>query len=285
MSAATPAFAQAWIGEFAGRLYTERKQAERESACMYGKIPERAEIDEAINSADNSMQFYWKTVRSRPTALLGSMFHKGKGASWSIDNDVIAITPYASVVDPFAADNGNSIIPGLRFILAGDEATARGRWFIKNREGRVIGAYDAILKRSNSVWRFWQLKLITTPNALEPLVQYCHQLGDVQKYRFKLADMAHADAVKWETRQMKRALQARALSNIAVSASENAKPGKPQVSLSEKSKLAIKAAEDAENSAAYARLSSARAAATVARVKAEEIVDAYVRMSDVAKFQ
>ncbi len=280
ISVASPAFGQAWIGEFAARLASEQRQAREESMCMSGRAPETSALEAAFLSSSASMRLYWTTLERRPSAAIGAQFHKGKNSRWADGLTIIPMLPGTVVTDPFVSQGAGRSFHLNRFILAGDETTARGHWRVLDGAGQVIGIYDGIFKRSQGEWRLWQLRLLPAQNGQERLVQYCHQLGDVEVHKVKMAEMRLADALKWEARMAKRAAQAKIESDKAAAAYAKSGKGNPKSTPGQKAALAAQKMEDANSSLRYAKLSVARAEVGLTELQTDTIVAAFDRALD-----
>jgi hypothetical protein len=180
--AAGPATAQIWIGQIAGEMAAQSAQA-AEQACRLGAAMPEDEIAEARQPALAAMAAYFDAARAaRPFA---DQFHLDRGARWTAAGASAVAGQIAAQADPFARA-GLTLDPSpLGFVRAGDGKSALGQWRVRDAAGVPAGTYTGYFKRKSGVWRFSTLTLSAAHEYADPVVQYCHDVGDVLPYRIQ----------------------------------------------------------------------------------------------------
>jgi hypothetical protein len=180
---ATPAFPQAWIGLMVGDMIAQQHQAAMEHACMTGTPMIETEVAEARPTTFSSMRGYWDAVKSGGPAVVQPYFHVHKKSAFIGGPTKIAITPTTKLSDPFAVSGAILAAEPMRYFRSGDGVSVRFQWEVRDTATNLVGTYDAELRRGGATWRLFELRLIPAKDYVEPLVQYCHKVGDVMPYR------------------------------------------------------------------------------------------------------
>jgi hypothetical protein len=267
--AATPAYSQAWIGQVVGNVIAQQQAAAAEHACMTGAAMIDTEVAETRPTTIASMRGYWDAVKSGQPAVVQSHFHVNKKSVWINGATKVAIAPGAKVSDPFAVQGAQLAAEPLRYFRSGDGASVRVQWEVRDAAAKLIGTYDAELRRGGSTWRLFELRLIPAKEYVEPLVQYCHKAGDVMPYRLATTQRAMDYTAKRAVRMEEKAVKAEAAANKALARTMNS-----QGYASTGDKLMVREAGDKANAARSKANEAKTAAETAAAEHAKAKADA-----------
>lgn len=207
--------AQAWIGQVVGNMIANQQAAAQEAACMSGTAMSEAEVAEAINPARSTMASYWRAVQSGKPANVANLYNLGSKARWSGGGRVLAATQLTAVSDPFATTNASFDEKPLALVRAGDGASARGQWAVRDMAGKRTGTYTALFTRQLGQWHLSALDLSPASEYVDRVVQYCHKGGDVLPYRLTQSQWLHTYT---ERRSAKAKLKASAATEKATAA-------------------------------------------------------------------
>jgi hypothetical protein len=268
-ASATPAFPQAWIGLMVGDMIAQQQQAVMEHACMTGTAMIESEVAEARPTTLASMRGYWNIVKGGSPALVQPYFHVHKKSALISGPIKIAITPMARVTDPFAAPGAQLAADPVRLFRSGDGASVRFQWEVRDAAAKLIGTYDAALRRGGATWRLFELRLIPANEYVEPLVQYCHEVGDVMPYR-----LISTERTKTYTTQRAVKMAAKAEKAEAAAAKVLARTMNSSGHASPADKLMVREASDKAKSARNTATETQLAAETAAADNAKAKVDA-----------
>lgn len=207
------AHAQAWIGLMVGDMMARQQAYQQELACQAGTPMVAKEVAEAADPAPALIQGYWSAVQAGK-APLGS-FIIDKNTRWSGGTTVLDQKTLAAIKDPFAL-GGNSLNPQpLALVRAGDGASAQGQWQVRDASGKLVGTYNAVLRRRAGTWLLSSLELVEGKTWVDPVVQYCHKPGDVIGYRLTNTKSAADYAARRLVKAQKKEAEARAKAEIA----------------------------------------------------------------------
>ena len=258
--ASAPAHAQAWIGQVVGDMMAQQRAIELEQACRTGTPMPPDEIDETRASTRASINGYWNAVR-QGTANVVPYYQPDGKAKWIAGGKTVGLAGLTRVTDPFVGNGAALDATPIAYFRAGDGRSVGGQWVVRNADSSLIGTYDALFRRTEGVWRLSELSLIPAGSYVEPLVQYCHTVGDVLPYR-----------VSWTTRQ-RALLEARAAKLEAKAAKAREAAAKGSRSDEEAvliQKRAVDAAERARRAREAARLAAEANELALADAKAAE---------------
>jgi hypothetical protein len=265
---ATPAFSQAWIGLMVGDMIAQQHQAAMEQACMTGTAMIENEVAEARPSTISSMRGYWDAVKGGSPSVVQPYFHVHKKSAFIDGATKIAITPTAKVADPWAASGSILAAEPIRYFRSGDGASVRFQWEVRDGAGKLIGTYDADLRRGGATWRLFELKLIPAKEYVEPLVQYCHKVGDVMPYRLISTERTMTYTAQRAVKMAAKADKAEAAAAKALARTMNSSGH-----ASPADKLMVRESGDKANTArskaSEAKLAADAAAAANAKAKAD----------------
>jgi hypothetical protein len=265
---ATPAFSQAWIGLMVGNMMAQQQQAAMEQACMTGTAMIESEVAEARPTTLASMRGYWDAVRSGGPAVVQPYFHVHKKSAFIGGPTKIIITPTTKISDPFAVSGAILAAEPMRYFRSGDGVSVRFQWEVRDATAKLVGTYDAELRRGGATWRLFELRLIPAQDYVEPLAQYCHKVGDVMPYRL-------TSTARTMTYTSQRALKMAAKADKAEAAAAKALARTMNSSghASPADKLMVRESGDkastARNKASEAKLAAESAAAENAKAKAD----------------
>lgn len=214
-SLAAPAAAQYYgpyyVPDFAGM--NEGQNAEWN--CRRGNPAHPSEVAASASRTSAMMQAYFETVRTGQVPL--ALFIANDKTRWIAKGTSLGGKNLAAIKDPFAAE-GNTLDPKpLKFVRSGDGSTALGQWQVRDAAGNPAGTYQALF-RFKKGWLFSSLELIEAGAWVDPLVQYCHNPGDVLGYRLAEAKSAVAEAQRRLTPARQAEAAARASADKAKAA-------------------------------------------------------------------
>lgn len=220
---AGPAQAQAWIGLMVGDMMARQQAYQQEMACQAGTPMVPKEVAEAADPAPALIQGYWSAVQSGKAPL--ASFIIDKNTRWTAGTSVLDQKTLAGIKDPFAQP-GNSLNPQpLALVRAGDGSSAQAQWQVRDPAGKLVGTYNAVLRRRTGTWLLSSLELVDARTWVDPVVQYCHKPGDVLGYRLTNTRRAAVFAEKQFAKAKRKEGEARAKAEAAA-AEADAAPGK-----------------------------------------------------------
>lgn len=258
-----------------GNMMVRQQQWAAEQACMTGTAMPEAEVIEALPTTTASMRGYWDAVKAGGASAVSAHFHASKKSAWTSGGIKTAITSGTKITDPFALPGAILAEAPARLFRSGDGSSVRSQWLVHGSDGVLIGSYDTELRRSGSVWRLYDMTLVPANHYLEPLVQYCHKVGDVMPYRLSTTEAslnyAAKHAAKMTAKAQKAEGEAEKILGRMMNSSGAAKPG-DKIKLAEMTDRA-KAARGKADLAKRAEDESARAYAK-AKADAQAMEDA-----------
>lgn len=255
--AGTPAHAQAWIGQVVGDMIAQQQALEREHACRMGTAMPPEEIEETRATTLAAMNGYWEAVRRGGVANVSTVYQLDGKAKWTSGGKTLGMAGLTGVTDPFATEGAVLDAAPIAYFRAGDGRTVGGQWAVRRADASLIGTYSAMFRRTAGVWRLSELTLVPATSYVEPLVQYCHQFGDVLPYR-----------VTWTTRE--RGLVERRAAKLEAKAVKAAAAASKGASSAEEAGLLQRRAEE---SAARAKRER-EAARAIAEANEQALADA-----------
>jgi hypothetical protein len=268
IAVATPAYPQAWIGQVVGNMIAQQQAWAAEQACMTGTAMPDVEVTEARPSTLTSMRGYWDAVKAGGPSSVTSQFHVSKKSAWINGATKVAIVAGAKVTDPFALPGAQLAAEPLRYFRSGDGASVRTQWEVRGGSGELIGTYDVELRRGGSTWRPFEMKLVPANQYVEPLVQYCHAVGDVMPFRLRSTEGAMTYTAKRAVKMAAKADKAEAEANKALAKTMNAS-GAASPADKLKAGETVSKAKAARAKADEAKLAAENAAAAHALAKAD----------------
>lgn len=163
-----------------------------EMACRRGRPVHPTEVSYSTTRASALMSAYWNKAQAGQAPI--ETFLLDKHTRWTAGAMALDAKTLPTMKDPFAGQGNGLELKPLRFVRAGDGASALGLWQVTGADGKAVGTYRAKLRLKKRDWWISSLELVE-PNAwAEPVVQYCHVPGDVLGYRLANAKAAVADA-------------------------------------------------------------------------------------------
>jgi hypothetical protein len=222
IAVSTPAYPQAWIGQVVGNMMARQQAWAAEQACMTGTAMPEAEVAEARSSSIASMRGYWDAVKAGGPSVVASQFHVSRKSVWTNGSTRVAIVPGARVNDPFALPGAQLAAEPLRYFRSGDGASVAAQWEVRGSGGELVGTYDVELRRSGSTWRSFAMKLVPANEYVEPLVQYCHVVGDVMPFRLRSTEAAMTFTAKRAAKMAAKAEKAEAAAEKLLARTTNA---------------------------------------------------------------
>lgn len=258
---AGPAQAQAWIGLMVGNMMAQQQAYQEEMACQAGTAMVPKEVAEAADPAPALIQGYWSAVQGGQAPL--ASFIVDKNARWTAGATVLDQKTLAAIKDPFA-QSGNSLnIQPVALVRAGDGASAQAQWQVRDSAGKLVGTYNAVLRRRAGTWLLSSLELVDNKTWVDPVVQYCHKPGDVLGYRLTNTRSVAAYAEKRLAKAQKKEAEARAKADKAKAEAEQApgNSGKQDAARLAGEKLASAVLTTAERQAEADRARAAQAKA------------------------
>ena len=214
--ASEPANAQAWIGEMVGNMIAQEQAAQREAACMGGAAMPDSEIAETRASAFAAMNGYWNAVRSGAPADVTPFYRDDRKASWRSGGSALDGVALHKLTDPLAQSGAVFDATPLAYFRSGDGSSVHGQWAVRRADGKLIGTLDAAFSRTAGQWKLSDLTVYSATEYVEPLVQYCHKVGDVLPYRVASTTQARDYLVKRADRLKAKADKASAAVDQAV---------------------------------------------------------------------
>ncbi|MDE2597814.1 MAG: hypothetical protein KGL44_13150 [Sphingomonadales bacterium] len=189
MPFATPAHAQAWLGQYAADLSYQHNKAKAEAACLAG-VPPRA--DKAQRAARDGAALISAlpllSSSSTPKQLAAVFLMQGEGNGWRDGGGAAAATA------PFSALGARLAFPaGARFVAQGfvtgnDAMSARGVWRLElpapvaaaTQQPAPAPARYAVsfawapVSLFGNGWRITRLRVLAPGEGDPPLGPYCH---------------------------------------------------------------------------------------------------------------
>jgi hypothetical protein len=214
--ASEPANAQAWIGEMVGNMIAQEQAIQREAACMGGTAMPDSEIAETRASAFAAMDGYWNAVRSGAPADVIPFYRDARKASWRAGGTALDGAALHKLTDPLAQTGAVFDATPLAYLRSGDGSSVHGQWAVRRADGGLIGTLDAAFSRSAGQWKLGDLTVYSATEYVEPLVQYCHKVGDVLPYRVASTTQARDYLVKRADRLKAKADKASAALDHAI---------------------------------------------------------------------
>lgn len=261
-----PAAGQAWIGQIVGDMMAQQAAYEAERQCMIGTPMVAEEVTEARKPALAAMTRYWTAVQPGGSGDASAAFHLDKKTRWTHGTTALAMAGMTKVSDNLALAGGVLPSEPEAFFRAGDGQSARAQWVVRTAGGKRVGTYDALFTRKAGDWRLSELTLTDAAIWVDPLVQYCHKVGDVLPYRVNSAAGSLAHAQKQLTKAEAKLAKAEAAAAKPKATPELiAKAAKARETLAEReARLQQMMAEDAAVKADVAAADTARAAGRAA---------------------
>ena len=177
------AHAQAWIGQVVGNMIAQQQAAQQEAACMGGAAMPDSEIAETRASTFTAINGYWNAVRGGGAADVASFYQGDRKVSWTARGTTLSDAALHKVTDPLAQSGAVLDAQPTAYFRSGDGSSVRGQWAVRRADGRMIGTLDAAFRRAAGIWKLSDLTVYPATEYVEPLVQYCHRVGDVLPYR------------------------------------------------------------------------------------------------------
>jgi hypothetical protein len=198
-----PAYAQAWIGEYVGRLMAQQAQHQ----CMMGVAPPTDEVAEARGPAVATMAAYWQSVSAVPPQSVRPLFHLSRRVRWTSGSVTQSGTALGVIADPLVTSGALPEAEPELFVRAAQGPTARGLWRVRGPSGAVVGAWLADFSRRSAAWKLNTLTVYPTGEEPPLVTQYCTKPGDVEPYRARIAAMEAAREEKQRRKGAERALR------------------------------------------------------------------------------
>ena len=247
--ASESARAQAWIGQVVGNMIAQEQAAQQEAACMGGADMPDTEIAETRPSAFAAMNGYWGAVRGGTPADVAAFYQGDRKVSWSAAGATVSGAGLHRVTDPLAQPSAILDAQPLAYLRAGDGTSVHGQWAVRHADGRLIGTLDAAFRRATGQWKLSDLTIYSAREYVEPLVQYCHKVGDVLPYRIASTARSRDYLLKRADRLKAKADKAIAAANAAAERNSDATALQAKRAVADaaraKSDIASKAAQEA----------------------------------------
>lgn len=265
-----PLYSQIWIGQIVGDMVAQEEAAKREHACMTGTPMEKKEILEARTPALKTIQAYFEAMKNGSNSR-SEFFAMDKKTRWIAGDQSVGMKQIDQPIDFLATSGAELVAEPLGFVRSGIDATALGQWRVLATNGDLAGTYTVFFTRKAGQWKIRHLTLSRATEYVEPVVQYCHQPGDVLPYRL---DHAKGQRTYFERRVLKAEAKLTKLDAKAVKAETKAAEKPNSASVQKKAQTARQKAEDwamklSERRAALANAVDEEASA-VADAKANE---------------
>lgn len=196
------AMGQAWIGQVVGDMMAQQAAAAQELACMKGQAMNDAEIAEARTPAPAVMRGYWEAVQAGRSPA--AQFVLNGRTRWTGGGQTLDRTGLARIRDGFAASGNRLAEQPVGFVRAGDGQSALGQWQVSDSAGRPVGLYQILFRRQQGQWLISTMELVDARTWVDPVVQYCHQPGDVLPFRLRNAEQVLAYSERREARARQR---------------------------------------------------------------------------------
>lgn len=175
---ATPAAAQAWIGQMVGNMMAQQAAAAAEAACKAGTPASDKVQAFALSSSEAAMAAYTALgPASKPVDLKKVFALKDKDLSWKDEGGKQPIPAFLSRLD------GKRVtLSRVAFVVAGDGTTARGIWKVAVPDQPDLNRWYAVdLKGSpgpsmwgGGAWRIWHFAQFSGAEAPPAPAAYCH---------------------------------------------------------------------------------------------------------------
>lgn len=275
LAPSAPAIGQAWIGQIVGDMIAREQAAQQEAACRAGQAMPDSEIAETRASAYAAIDGYWKAVGGGAPADVSPFYQADRKLSWVGGGITLNAAGLRNVIDPLAQQGAALDARPLAYVRAGDGSTVHGQWAVRRADGHLIGTLDAHFRRASGQWKLTDLTVYPATEYVEPLVQYCHSVGDVLPYRVESTTQARAYLVKRADKLKAKADKAQAAADKAAARNSDAALLRDARALADaaraKSDGASKAAQDAiaanEQALADAKAAADTRAAAIAALK------------------
>lgn len=200
------AMGQAWIGEVVGNMMAQQAAAARERACMNGQAMNDAEIAEASAPAPAVVRAYWEAMQAGRSPA--EQFILNARTRWTGGGQTLDRNGLARIRDAFAIRGNQLAEQPLGFVRAGDGQSALGQWQVSDSADRPVGIYQILFRRQQGRWLIASMELVDARSWVDPVVQYCHQQGDVLPFRLRNAEQALAYAERRAARARQRLVDA-----------------------------------------------------------------------------
>lgn len=164
--------AQAWIGAMAGNMVAQQQAAAREQACRAG-TPASAPAQATANTQTTALMtaYFDLTGRSRERDVT-KVFARN-ASTWMDSSGTVATTALGERLDI-----ATPTLTREAFVVAGDEATARGVWKAEDASGGVSWyGVDFVSTPGFFSGATWRIKAMTVfPGDQQPENPgvYCH---------------------------------------------------------------------------------------------------------------
>lgn len=196
------ALAQAWIGQMVGDMMAQQAAAAQELACMKGQAMVDAEIAEARTPAPAVVRAYWDAAQAGRSPA--TQFILNGRTRWTGGGQTLDRAGLARIRDGFAASGNRLADQPVGFVRAGDGESALGQWQVSDSAGRPVGLYQILFRRQQGQWLISTMELVDARSWIDPVVQYCHQPGDVLPFRVRNAEQTLAYTERREVRARQR---------------------------------------------------------------------------------
>lgn len=196
------AMGQAWIGQVVGNMMAQQAAAAQELACMNGQAMNDAEVAEASTPAPAVVRAYWEAMlagRSPAEQFILNARTRWTGGGQTFDRNGLA-----RIRDGFAVRGNQLAEQPLGFVRAGDGQSALGQWQVSDGADRPVGLYQILFRRQQGRWLVSTMELVDARSWVDPVVQYCHQRGDVLPFRVRNAEQVLAVSERREARARQR---------------------------------------------------------------------------------
>lgn len=215
LSLAAPATAQYYVPYYVPDFAGMNEGQKAEWDCRRGNPIHQSEIAVSTSRASAMMQAYWETIKVGQVPH--PIFLSGGKTRWTAKGTTLTGKNLSAIKDPFVAEGNTLDRKPLGFARSGDGSTALGQWQVRDAAGTPVGTYQALF-RFKKGWLFSSLELIEAGSWVDPVVQYCHNPGDVLGYRLAEAKSAVAEAQKRLTPARQAEAAARASADKAKAA-------------------------------------------------------------------
>ncbi|MEL7446831.1 MAG: hypothetical protein AAGK02_13655 [Pseudomonadota bacterium] len=192
--------AQAWIGQVVGDMMAQQQAAIARAECMNGASPETKEIEEALVSANNTMQGYFAGQQSSGDPR-SEFFAVDKHTAWTHGNATLSRVNIDQGTDALAAAGMSIDTEPFAFYRSYLHARATGQWPVRDATGQVTGVYTAYFVRKLNTWKLRTLTLEDASAYSGPVVQFCEAPGDVLPHQIE----SSASSMNYHAKRMAKA--------------------------------------------------------------------------------
>ena len=258
-------------------------RAANEHSCMTGTPRKQEKVEKARESAIQTMQTYFAAMKNG-SAPRSAFFVLRKETLWTAGSKSVGRKQIDQPTDFLAALGTELIVEPVSFVRSGLDANALGQWQVLAESGDLAGTYTAFFVRKRGQWKFRQLTLSRADEYIDPVVQYCHEQGDILPYRLRHAERqvaywgrrilkAEAKLERYEARALKAETRAaKRPKNATIQEKAQLVRRRAflwQEKLAERSMQLESALEVQATAIADAKLSAARATETKRRLESE----------------